>query len=144
MTSLYSLMMGRGPFDKRKALSELSKLGILKIRISFSGGNDEGGVDAIEVLKWADGADQSLSLDRIYPDQYDTDLKRYVYRDMTLAEQTTNNLLDLIEQPIDDRYGSFAGDFHVSGYLHYDVAEGRVWIGGEEETPPAEGFSDEL
>jgi len=136
-------MRGREPWSKAKALRELEAIGILRLKIAFSGGNDEGGVDDYTIDATVPNTTVP-ALERVWPDQYDAALKRYVQRELTPAERATNELLDLLEGPIDERYGSFAGDFHVSGVLHYDVPGKKVWIGGDEEEPRAEPFSEEL
>jgi hypothetical protein len=136
-------MRGREPWNKAKALRELEAIGILRLKIAFSGGNDEGGVDDYTI----DATVPNMavpSLERVYPDLYDPTTRKYSERELSPAERATNELLDLLEGPIDDRYGSFAGDFHVSGVLHYDVPNRKVWIGGDEAQPREEPFSDEL
>jgi hypothetical protein len=139
MTSLYSLLHGRGPFDKRAALELLRKEQIGKLEIEFSGGNDEGGVDSYAAFA-PDGSELKFAFERTWPDVFVDG--RYQQRELTEEERRVNQLLDTLEQPIDDRYGSFAGDFHVNGRLTYDVAEGTVAFAGDESTD--EPFALEL
>lgn len=79
----------------------LSKLGFVKVVVGFSGGNDEGGIE--EVYGFRAGSDEPVSLELDWNDP----------------------LYELLEKPIDDEYGSFAGDFSVCGQVEYDV-ENRV------------------
>ena len=136
MTSLYSLLRGRPPFDQRAALRLLAAEGIGVLHIEFSGGNDEGAVDGY-TAKAPDGSDLPFKFERVWPDEF-VPGEGYRERKLTDEERRINTLLDTLEQPIDDRYGSFAGDFHVNGQLTYDVAKGTVSFAGNEETPHSE------
>ena len=85
--------------DRNAAIyATIRDLGATRARLPFSGGHDEGGAEQIHLF---DG-DRELELD--------------IDPDLELWEQ--------LSAPIYDEYGSFAGQYHVSGELRIDaVAE---------------------
>ena len=87
---------------------ELKKKNVSKAIVHFDGGNDDGGVSSIEFLS-KDGSVIDLS------------------EDAKIEEELGN--------PIYTRYGSFAGEFHVSGELIYDVDKKEVtWSNVNQES----------
>lgn len=84
---------------------ELSKKNINKAVVYFNGGDDDGGVSGI----------------------------RYFYEDGSAIDlNDTDNLYEKLSEPIYDKYGSFAGEFYVSGDLIYDVKKRKIVWGNED------------
>ncbi|MEO6159053.1 MAG: DUF6878 family protein [Ilumatobacteraceae bacterium] len=135
--------------DKNTLFRTLSAKGITKVVIHFSGGNDEGGADSA-LATMTDGSEQSL------PDQYSVhqdwqtkqwvtyDEKTRAQRPATAEEQAAAVLSQALEQPIYDRWGSFAGEFSVDGTLTWDVLAQSVKLDGQESVEHYESFEDEL
>lgn len=98
---------------KARVFQLLRAKGASKAVVRFSGGNDEGGVDSIElILPLANGEEAKVDLP-VYHGSY-----MHPGKDKT----DDQDLSDLLGSPVDDRYGSFAGDFEVYGTVVWDVA----------------------
>ena len=95
----------------------LRELGTTRVEIEFSGGGDEGGIDNIVAYKKDVVLDVKLE-EAYIPTVYCPSTKTWKpERAMTDQEK----LCQALGKPIDDAYGSFAGEYHVNGTLVYDV-----------------------
>lgn len=131
--------------NKYDALNALRAKSITKVVIGFSGGNDEGGADGIKAT-YADGTEGDL-LGRWDVQQDWQDKKWYVgygetRREATPQERAESELAEALEQPIYDRWGGFAGEFHVYGTLTWNVTDGSVTMDGQESVETYESFQD--
>lgn len=126
-----------------RVLALLRELGAVRAVAAFSGGNDQGGIDSL-ILTLADGGERQIEFQ--YDRQWVYDGTSWQTRMVALTpEQLANNALwELMDQPIDGRYGSFAGNYSVEGEVVADVEEGTVVIKGEEEVREYESFEEEL
>lgn len=140
---------------KTSAMTALRGIGVATVKIEFSGGNDEGGADAIVLLDAegnpVDGASLNLNANA-YPDQQyengrwvskgwavseyvesevEGERGKYTRRPATGDEVRGASLRTLLERPIYDEYGSFAGEFEVYGTLTWDVATGEAAMSGQ-------------
>lgn len=97
----------------------LAAANIERIEASFSGGNDEGGVDSIKVV-FEDGTKINL---KVWGSQ-----KAVIAGDETLA----GKIAALVDQIVYSKYYTFAGDFSVRGDLVVDVLKGEINMEGEE------------
>ena len=136
--------------NDERLFDTLSTQGITKVVVSFSGGNDEGGADSA-IAYYADGTEKDLSLVQVYVDhRTQTHLVgeyvdgKLTTRPATPAEIAQAALMEALEQPIYERWGGFAGDFHVNGTLTWDVAARTAVLDGAESMAQSEGFSYEL
>ena len=102
---------------------ELEKRGVIVASVSFSGGGDEGGADDI-ILTHKDGHTSELD-----PYQYGTCGDDY-------------NLVTALAEPLYEKYGGFAGEFHVSGTLVYDVVGRTKKMSGYESVEHEEYFEN--
>ncbi|HTZ62679.1 MAG TPA: hypothetical protein VMB51_01090 [Solirubrobacteraceae bacterium] len=99
--------------DKQEGLSRsevfaaLSARGADRAVVEFSGGNDEGGPDAITLF----AGEETVATLRLWPGASQSD-----------AERAEIELSDALSAPIFERYGSFDGDFDVYGELIWSVA----------------------
>lgn len=100
-----------------EAFLTLEEMGAVKALVHFSGGNDEGGSDYIQILL-GDGEKK--------------DIHEYVWGDSKQTAEETELAVALAE-PVYGAYGSFAGDFSVSGVVEWDVAKREVKMSGEEQ-----------
>lgn len=100
--------------NKARTFTLLRKLGATKAVLHFSGGNDEGGVDAILLhFPTPEGAEKPLTKDfpvAYYNQEGDEDVE----------------LSLLLQAPIDAEYGTWAGEFSAYGTLVWDVQAGTV------------------
>jgi hypothetical protein len=92
---------------KGKLFEAMQEYGVHHLEASYSGGNDEGGVDELEVLKDADGNDIEVE---------------------GLGWQ--HPLQSAVDSVLSVDFGSWAGDFSASGTLHADRKENKVWRTG--------------
>lgn len=147
--------------NRNKVLRELKDAGVSTVRLSFSGGNDEGSVYETVFLD-ADSNPVAVSLpeNRAYENtEYNqatkTWDKRWVVwdnfsstfprqsRPATPDEISHANDIDTLEAPIYDKFGSFAGDFYVDGVLVWDVVAGTYTLSGQETVQSYESFEYE-
>lgn len=129
------------------AMAALRKKGCVKAIVHFSGGNDEGGADGFTFLT-ADGT--KIEMDMRTEAHQDWDTKKWVVytwegreqksRPATDVEIEDARLREVLEQPIYDQYGSFAGEFYVSGECTWDVATGKAEMHGHYEYTTGEDF----
>jgi hypothetical protein len=71
----------------------------------FSGGNDEGGIESVELMK----------------DGETFDSVGWAEKDATRAR-----IYEIMEEPVAAEYGSFAGEFFVSGEVVYEPESQRL------------------
>ena len=131
--------------DKNKVFDKLMQLGVIRVEVHFSGGNDEGGAD--DCTAWnADKEHVKLPEARAYrSSKFNKETKEWEpqswqvwepaikdSRDATEQEIEDSEFIHLLEEPIYDTYGSFAGEFEVDGTLIWDVTEGTVTMSTDE------------
>lgn len=85
--------------NKREVFAELARRGATRAEVRFSGGNDEGGADSIVLYN---GETEVGDIVLSYAGPGDP-------------------FAEILQQPIDDHWGGFAGDYSVSGTLTWDV-----------------------
>lgn len=107
--------------EHRTRLTEaFTKRGIVTAEVSFSGGNDSGGADD---HTFYDAEGNKLDIRTHYHStNRRLDDGKWHTVDLTDAEKEDNNFLTLIDAPIYWKWGSFAGDFSVSGTMYYDIS----------------------
>jgi hypothetical protein len=132
-------MIGEVAFDKRLAFEMLRARGAAIAVVRYSGGNDSGGADSVELF---DASDVSLGqVTYIYSDhEYDQARREWVATGGpgTPEEKRENELYDQLTAPVYAEWGSFAGEFYVSGALTFDVVAGTVKKEQSVETPTSE------
>lgn len=124
-----------GQYDS--TLSLLRSRGIVKAEVSFSGGNDEGGVEEITLI---DGAGVESNFEISYGGGYSYVNGRYQRDDSALTED--QKLSIALQKPVDDAYGSFAGDFNVYGSVIFDTVKNTVTMSKSESS--YSDYEDEL
>lgn len=140
------------------AMQNLRSAGVATVTVEFSGGNDEGGADGIDYFD-AEGNALIVAGSHAYNEsgsRYDPDTGKFVQsparwvvyetgtkRDATPAEIELAQVATVLEHPIYDRWGSFAGEFYVHGTLTWDVAAGTYKLSGQETVETYEDFEDE-
>lgn len=141
-------MSGMAAFYGRRetALQTLAKhceaLGLVRVTAEFSGGNDEGGVDGVTGTK-ADGT--VIELHQIYWEERVWDSATRAYVTNTAQKPTgdadvINEIWSAMEYPVIDRWGSFAGEFSVSGRVEFVVADQSMTMSGSESVSHDESF----
>lgn len=106
------------PTTKRRVFALLAARGATKAVLSYNGGNDEGGVDQI-VLHVMDDHGEVGEVD--LPCQWN-------------ATGDDKELAKLLEDPVDAKYGSWAGDFSAYGTLTWDRIAGTVIMDDYEQS----------
>jgi hypothetical protein len=129
---------------KEEVLVELKNRGIKEARVRFSGGNDSGSVEYIDFLMHDDTCKEVAEMPMYYESWcngvttyyrygkgkgYEPIEEREVY--VPTAEE---KLLDTLTRPVYDRYGSFAGEYDVSGMVVWTVDPPGVTFKVEEST----------
>lgn len=106
------------PVTKRQVFALLAARGATKAVLTYNGGNDEGGVDSITLhVPTADGEAVEVDL----PCQWN-------------ATGDDKELARLLEDPVDAKYGSWAGDFSAYGTLTWDRISGTVVMDDYEQS----------
>ncbi len=98
-----------GRLDRAGVFAALERLGADRAVVEFSGGNDEGGPDTITLFN----GEETL---RTLPTSWQA-------RD---AEQDLVAVSDVLSEPVFDAYGTFAGDFDVTGEVIWNVPSRMV------------------
>lgn len=147
--------------ETRKVMSTLASKGVVTVRLSFSGGNDDGGVDHVEYLdsngnlmdlnvgdaNYAHRTERYEGGRWVYGDwevsRFDRDEGRWITRPATPEEIEVAQINQVLEAPIYDHYGSFAGEFSVQGAVTWNVASGTYKMHGDESTEVWNSFSYE-
>lgn len=100
-------------FSRNKIWEILGSRNVTKVTIAFSGGNDEGYAEN-PVFHMADGSTQELVISSWPQGHWRYGENGCVYTEDQLLYMS-------LEKPINDRYGTFAGEYEVSGELVWDV-----------------------
>ncbi len=147
--------------DTREAMQVLLAAGVVTVKVSFSGGNDEGGPDgttfldaagnevtrplshAHEGTEWNPDTKAWESVGWIASGPWDREAGRANYRSATDEEVQWAKVAAVLEAPIYDRWGSFAGEFYVHGTCTWDVATGTHRLTGQESHEEYDDFSYE-
>ncbi|HEX3509831.1 MAG TPA: hypothetical protein VHT27_01905 [Solirubrobacteraceae bacterium] len=95
---------------REQAFTRLRALGADQAVVEFSGGNDEGGADSIVLRR----AGETLRELPSWPEPP---------ANCTPSEA---QLIDALAAPVYEVYGTFAGDFDVTGEVIWDVSQGTV------------------
>ncbi len=95
--------------DRAGAFAALKRLGADRAVVEFSGGNDEGGPDAITLFA---GEDTLRSLP--------------TWWQAGGEDRDLGPLSDALSAPVFEAYGTFAGDFDVTGEVIWDVRASTV------------------
>lgn len=98
------------PQTKAKVFEMLRAKGAFKAVLHYQGGNDEGGVDEINLFIKPEGGAEPVTVD--------LDPYRAMGDDHELAE--------LLMEPVESKYGSWAGEFSAYGTLVWDVEADTV------------------
>lgn len=121
-----------------ETLAILQAAGVSKVDVHFYGGHDSGDVEDITV--YADvGPEAHIQLR--YRDLFreidqviEPELEAMDGKHPDYQRRRGIRFEDALVDPIWSQYGSFAGDFAVSGNLIYDCTEGTVLMSGQEQT----------
>jgi hypothetical protein len=148
---------------RAKVFEILGSMGVKKVEVEFSGGNDEGGVQDITLHPKAregispDNTEMSLSEgyeDLRFIDGQFVKLKSGWQGIRGGYEPTTTTDEDFLRSalgiPVYDKYSTFAGEFYVSGKLiwYVEAMDGReagsIVIVGQEEVSSWQDISEEI
>jgi hypothetical protein len=97
---------------RTEVFAEITRRGADRAVVEFSGGNDEGGPDSITLFK-DDAPIATLSA-------------WLSEQDATPDQEAVARLVDALSDPVFEAYGTFAGDFDVTGEVIWDVGERTV------------------
>lgn len=130
--------------EVQEALETLRELHITRVEITFSGGNDEGGADGVTAFD-TQSNEVDVPKGRAYRNGnlwqvYEFIQHRSSSRPATEDEITWSRVRDVLEGPIYERWGSFAGEFYVQGTLTWDVVKGTHEMHGQESFETYESF----
>jgi hypothetical protein len=94
-----------------EVFAELTSRGADRAVVMFSGGNDEGGPDSVTLYK---GEEEVRTLST-WPCEGDT-----------TSAAADGDLADVLSDPVFEEYGTFAGDFDVTGEVIWEVESQAV------------------
>lgn len=146
-----------------EVMSKLREAGVVQVRIPFSGGNDEGHADECQYLDGEGESVPAIAESTAYQTvHYDDDTKNWVkewvvteyrrhlapelrplhpsFRPATPAELEIALMQEVLEAPIYERFGSFAGEFYVDGTVLWNVTDGTYKMFGQESVQSYESF----
>jgi hypothetical protein len=92
--------------SRTEVFAELASRGADRAVVQFSGGNDEGGPDSIMLYR---GEDEMHTL------------YAWPCEPNTASTKADADLTDALSDPVFEEYGTFAGDFDVTGEVIWDV-----------------------
>ena len=113
------------PFTPNKAavFAELHRRGVVKVICEYRGGNDEGGIEEIELhFPTAPGAEEPppvAYLDPYYGDPLDED-----HTGLSPDEK----LSKMLGAPIEAKYGTWAGPYEAHGTLTWELEGQKVYF----------------
>lgn len=93
---------------KSKLFETMRSHGVAYLEASYSGGNDEGGVDDIEVMK--DDRGELVEIAKL---------------------NWQHPLMEACDRMLSVEFGSWAGDYSAYGTLFADIKQDKVWRSGE-------------
>ena len=114
-----------------QALEMLKVVGVSRVNLRFYGGHDSGDVEDVTVE--IDEPGITFQYDELFGDH---DIG-YAKKDDERPHGFTTSVIrlkDALADPIWSKYGSFAGDYSVSGNLVYDCVKGTIEMSGEESS----------
>lgn len=121
---------------KSALFEEMRKVGASRLEASYSGGNDEGGVDGIEKLLDAEGNALEIPGAWIEREPRDDD-PAYRIREGKVNEW--HPLYEAADGMLSTEFGSWAGEFSAHGTLFADLKENRVWRDGSQSSYDVDG-----
>jgi hypothetical protein len=131
---------GYGSTHREKAWKLMKQLGAAKAIVSYSGGNDEGGITDIRLLDAAGELLQELPswAPQRESQEWDPETKTWSKKVIELTPE--QELTHMFDAEVDAHYGSFAGEFYVSGEFTWDLATRKVEDHGQREYTYSEGY----
>jgi hypothetical protein len=105
--------------DKERTFELLRKKGATKAILSFEGGHDEGAVYSILLV--SEITEQHVELPTWYCGGYGYDGATGAWVPMSKPANEDEELADLLEGPINERFGSWGGVESTMGKLTWDV-----------------------
>jgi len=118
--------------------AELRRRNVAKVEVQFSGGGDEGGVDSIS-LQDAEGNEIGTLEEDYGGSQWDG--QKWV---PVNPPNPDTALVNALCAPVYDKYGSFAGEFYVSGKINVDVAAETIKMPYQESVETYEDHEEEF
>ena len=118
---------------KAKGLYKLRTLGITKAVVHYSGGNDDGGSEGISTIM-EDGTTGEIK-EHYLQGEYIPG-KGYVTPDNYSEEvRKEAELADILVAPVYRLWGTFAGEFYVSGEITWDTKANKVTVNQDYSEP---------
>ena len=116
---------------RNEVFDALTAMGAAVAEVHYSGGNDDGGAEDI-FLRDQNGSLLSEGFPS-YVDEWKYDPE--THRSERRKDLSDKERLQLaLEAPVHERWGSFAGEFYVSGKIIWDVAARTVIDSYDERT----------
>ena len=119
---------------KSAILAGVQELGGTYAEASYSGGNDEGGVDGVSIYRLAEEG-QTENIAHLH---LGVDYDDYITCvDVSPAREGfgwDDPLWDAFQDLLNHDFGTWAGDFSASGSVFVDVDKKRIWRTGEIST----------
>lgn len=88
--------------------------------VEFSGGNDEGGAESI--VLYDEHQKEIKQLEEYYESpEWDPATKEWTNKPIPVERRFDGELVATMTDPVYERWGSFAGEFHVQGQVIWDA-----------------------
>ena len=117
-----------------ETLAILQATGVSKVDVHFYGGHDSGDVEDITVYTDVGIQFRYQDLFRDIDQVIEPELEAMGGKHPDYLRRRGIRFEEALVDPVWSQYGSFAGDFAVSGNLIYNCAEGTVLMSGQQQT----------
>ena len=126
--------------NRQDTFDALKQRGAVMAIVHFEGGGDQGDITAITLYDADNNEVGTVSRSENYPRIIYGQGKFQMFWDKA---PTADDILWMsLAEPIDNKYGSFAGNYSVSGVVEYDTRDETVILRGTETVE--EDFSEDL
>lgn len=112
---------------KRNLLAQLREAGAVRLEATYSGGNDEGGVDEIKLF-------DAKGKDVLAPEMWITRKPKPTDQPWSIRDGKVHEyhpLWEAADRMLSTEFGTWAGDFTAYGTLYADAKTGKVSRSGE-------------
>jgi hypothetical protein len=140
------------PMNRTQVFHKIREHGAEKALVTFSGGNDEGGADSVDLVKTdPENPEKNITMvelgegDDLQETIWSAEERRYVPNPAFGPEERAKaEFFSALVAPVYDRYHTFAGEFYVHGTVTWDATTGKVSMDKTETVEHYESDTVEL
>ncbi len=144
---------------REEVMAKIKEMGGVQAIVDFHGGGDEGHIESVYIyskqVRTKEGlADQELDIlknshvatiqEHYTGNRFDQESQQWIKIEITPEQVQETRLFEAITEPVNEEFGSFAGEFSVDGVVVWDVELDSVWMDGTVYTEVGEGLYKEF